>query len=86
MKKAQRVHMPHAVMKLCPCKGCTEREVGCHSRCDPYKSWRANADETKAGMIKEALADNACNSFSIEGRDKAIRRNGRSYAKPTSQK
>ena len=24
-----------------PCKGCEDRVVGCHSRCDKYKEWKA---------------------------------------------
>lgn len=28
-----------------PCKDCTEREVGCHGRCERYKAWRKDLDE-----------------------------------------
>ena len=30
-----------------PCKGCTEREPGCHDRCARYKAWRAEWDNYK---------------------------------------
>lgn len=27
-----------------PCKGCTERKVGCHSQCDKYITWKEDWD------------------------------------------
>lgn len=33
----------------CPCKGCTDREVGgCHDNCKKYKKWRAELDKRKS--------------------------------------
>lgn len=26
-------------MILCPCKGCTDRSIGCHSTCVEYNAW-----------------------------------------------
>ena len=31
----------------CPCKGCKDRFVGCHSKCDGYASWKAEQDEKR---------------------------------------
>ena len=46
-------------MKI-PCKGCGEREVGCHGICERYKeysAWRANVLAAKAEQYKaEAVA------------------------------
>lgn len=28
----------------CPCKGCTDREAECHSRCPAYTDWRKGKD------------------------------------------
>lgn len=28
----------------CPCKGCTDREAECHSRCPAYIDWRKDKD------------------------------------------
>ena len=25
--------------KVGPCKGCKDREIGCHSGCEKYKTW-----------------------------------------------
>lgn len=30
-----------------PCKDCTDREIGCHSSCDKYATYRAIIDEYK---------------------------------------
>ena len=32
-------------MRYPPCKGCPRREVGCHAKCEDYKSWKAEWDE-----------------------------------------
>ena len=31
----------------CPCKGCTQRKIGCHSLCSKYKEWRLELDKKK---------------------------------------
>ena len=31
----------------CPCKGCVDREVGCHSKCSKYIEWKAEYDRIK---------------------------------------
>lgn len=41
----------------CPCKGCTDREVGgCHDNCKKYKKWRAELDKRKS-VIREKQAE-----------------------------
>lgn len=30
-----------------PCKDCTKREVGCHSKCKAYHDWKADWDKYK---------------------------------------
>ena len=35
----------------CPCKGCTDRKVGCHSACIGYKDWLKNGIEIKEPFI-----------------------------------
>lgn len=35
-----------------PCLGCTDRAVGCHSRCDKYAAYRAEVDKVHAEKIK----------------------------------
>ena len=44
----------------CPCKCCTEREIGCHAICDKYKKWRDEVQEfndkvaAKKGLTHDA--------------------------------
>ena len=33
-----------------PCKGCGDRQVGCHSSCSKYSEWRAAADDDNAAI------------------------------------
>ena len=39
----------------CPCKGCTDREIGCHSKCSKYIEWKAEWDRRKS-MIDNVKA------------------------------
>lgn len=32
----------------CPCKGCDDRTITCHSFCGRYKEWKAHIDEVNA--------------------------------------
>ena len=38
---------------ICPCKGCTDREIGCHAKCSKYIKWKTEWDRRK-NMITEA--------------------------------
>ena len=29
----------------CPCKGCEDRTILCHGRCDGYQQWKAEREE-----------------------------------------
>lgn len=31
----------------CVCKGCKDREIGCHGKCERYKAWRKKLDEMR---------------------------------------
>lgn len=32
---------------ICPCKGCTDREIGCHSKCSEYNEWKTEWDKRR---------------------------------------
>ena len=32
---------------VCPCKGCENRSIYCHSECVEYTRWRDNLDQLK---------------------------------------
>lgn len=36
-----------------PCKNCPEREVGCHSRCEPYKAYKAVWEKLRKKAYRE---------------------------------
>ena len=36
-----------------PCKGCEERELGCHSYCIAYKQWKAKHSEITIQMHED---------------------------------
>lgn len=35
-----------------PCRECTDRQIGCHARCDMYKVWKS-----KVTQIREQIRD-----------------------------
>lgn len=37
-----------------PCYGCTNRIVGCHSRCEHYKEYKARSDEILNARHRES--------------------------------
>lgn len=36
-----------------PCKGCTERAVGCHGACEDYQGYRRSLDAQNAEKSRE---------------------------------
>lgn len=36
-----------------PCKGCSERVLNCHSRCDKYKAYKQKLEENRAKVNAE---------------------------------
>lgn len=45
--------MGSGMLKECKCIDCTRRDIGCHSRCEDYKKWKAEIDKVRKAM-KEA--------------------------------
>lgn len=43
--------------KTSPCKGCTERCIGCHSNCDMYQKWNRDRVELQNKVIVGKLQD-----------------------------
>ena len=40
-----------------PCRGCAEREVGCHGRCPRYARWKEERDGAGAAARMERMAN-----------------------------
>lgn len=45
---------------ICPCNGCTERHVRCHSFCQKYKAYRAALDAEAARKDELKGVADAC--------------------------
>ena len=37
----------------CPCKGCLDRKLGCHGRCERYQEWSASRHEINRKRIAD---------------------------------
>lgn len=33
--------------KICPCRGCTDRMLLCHGRCERYQTWKTEYENAK---------------------------------------
>ena len=43
-----RILFGHNFVIYNPCKDCTDREVGCHGKCEKYATYRAELERSKA--------------------------------------
>ena len=41
---------------ICPCKACTDREIGCHGECARYKEWRRMFEKERESRVKRLEA------------------------------
>ena len=39
--------------KQCPCRGCTERILLCHGRCEKYQTWKKEYENAKTAARSE---------------------------------
>lgn len=39
----------------CPCKGCTDRAVGCHGSCAKYQAFNAEREKIRAARQQDHL-------------------------------
>lgn len=46
-----------------PCKGCCDRQVGCHGSCGAYKSYHEELNKIRAKEIQSKQLDRMCNSI-----------------------
>lgn len=44
-------------MRTPPCKGCCDRETGCHTKCERYAEWRRYMDDENAKKREKASAN-----------------------------
>ena len=84
MKPVQRVRMPKALQKLCPCQKCEERFPACHGKCEKYLTWRAQVDEEKGRQIEEVKKDSIQMSFLMDSRERTMKKVNAKKAKRTT--
>lgn len=60
-----------------PCKDCSERSVGCHSRCDKYREWRKIRDL----MLEEEAKEKALSLAHSEMKQQAVMKSLRHKSK-----
>lgn len=57
-----------------PCFGCTDREPGCHGKCDRYKDWSAQHRAEKDARFKQRQEEATFNKYKVEVRMHAKKR------------
>ena len=50
-----------------PCRDCTQRFVGCHATCEPYKDYKIKHEAEKAERDKEKYEHLNANDFKFAG-------------------
>ena len=61
-----------AYVGVVPCKDCENRQIGCHSVCEKYKTWRKEKDK----QYKEELEKRRCDieyEHYVKSRQRKIR-------------
>lgn len=57
-----------------PCKGCTDRCVGCHSKCEKYAEFKAELERLKSIARKDEILVNYERNRAEEARERARKR------------
>ena len=57
--------MSNSYAGTCPCKICTKRHLGCHSKCDLYIGWKDDNDyfKEKARLERDGYTDHDSQPF-----------------------
>lgn len=60
--------------KIAPCKGCSDREAGCHSECQRYKDWSEGEKLSHDEVISKMDKINMVVEYSVNESRKRRRR------------
>lgn len=63
-----------------PCKGCQEREVGCHATCERYQQWHEELNRKNQEMAKEHEQDAMFASVRAKKKGRVLRKKSRGNA------
>jgi hypothetical protein len=56
-----------------PCKGCEDREIGCHDRCEKYQEYRQQNIEHNVMVANARRVDSYFNAKAKENADRGRR-------------
>lgn len=73
-KKQQNNNKEENSTMIAPCKDCTLRQLGCHSTCFQYKSWKQEVDRVNSIMNQERRINNVITNISINKFNKIKKR------------
>lgn len=73
MKEQQKIR-PRAMKKAAPCIDCTEREIGCHARCERYGAYARERSSERDRIIREREKDDVIRDLLIRKRWQARKR------------
>lgn len=56
----------------CPCRGCEERSVECHAKCERYGAWKAEHDRERKAAFAVRDMENKLDENAIKRKFKAM--------------
>ena len=59
-----------------PCRGCADREVGCHGRCPRYAKWREKRDGVSAAARLERMANEVIAGSCVQALERMRKKRG----------
>ena len=60
-----------------PCRDCTDRELGCHGKCERYMAYREELNAQTRERKADEKRNSMLNDFYVDGVTKSIKRQGR---------
>lgn len=58
---------------IAPCKGCEDRKMGCHSKCEKYIEWKKATEERKKAIEKQNQGIMAAIAYEIKEKEKNMK-------------
>ena len=51
----------------CPCKGCEDREIGCHAKCSKYIEWKTEWDRRRNEITEAKIFEYEVGEIKVAG-------------------
>lgn len=72
--KSHIIHLAaEKIAGKCPCKGCTDRTIGCAGHCERFRDWKIRFEEAKKPLLEKNKAENDAIAFLDENYRKAVK-------------